>query len=222
MSQPTPSLATKRNSLRAPSRARLTKQPSALSLRSPPPSNRLSTTPTSSKFSTQARTTKNNNSKRLSTHSLRSLVRKKSTHSLAAKSIRDISPSPSISAPAPPRELLRLSEILDPEELIREHRSLSGTPAPGTPVSPNNPDGEFPGLQATESGGEARRLIIHSPSGARLDAEAFAQRKDRPLTLGERQQRIRDEMERQADDERREGLERAMRKQGKRACCRVM
>ncbi|KAL8895654.1 MAG: hypothetical protein Q9192_003511 [Flavoplaca navasiana] len=221
MSQDTLSFNPKRNSLRAPGRTRLIKQPSALSLRSPT-SNRLSTIPTSSKLSTPTFTTRRNNSKRLSTHSLRSLVRKKSTHSLAAKSTRGLSPSPSISAPAPPRELLRLSDILDPEELIREHRSLSGTPAPGTPNSPNNPDGEFPGLQATESGGEARRLIIHSPSGAKLDAEAFAQRKDRPLTLGERQERIRAEMKRQVDEGRREGLERAMRSHGRRGCCVVM
>ena len=73
-----------------------------------------------------------------------------------------------------------------------------------------------------ESGGESRRLIIHSPSGARLDAEAFAQRKDRPLTLGERQERIRAEMKRQVDEERREGLERVLRSQGKRRCCVVM
>ncbi|KAL8853928.1 MAG: hypothetical protein Q9221_001236 [Calogaya cf. arnoldii] len=221
MSQLTPSFSPKRNSFRAPGRTRLTKQPSALSLRSPP-SSRLSTTPTSAKYPSSAPPTKNNSSKRLSTHSLRSLVRKKSTHSLASKSNRGISPSPSpsISAPAPPRELLRLSEILDPEELIREHRSLSGTPAP--PNSPADPDGELFELQAMESGAEVRRLIIHSPSGARLDAEAFAQRKDRPLTVGERQNKIREEMRRQADEERREGLERAMRSHRTRGCCRVM
>lgn len=224
MSQPTPSLNPNRKSLRAPGgRARLIKkQSSALSLRTPTPPARFSTTPTS--------TSKTHTTKRLSTHSLRSLVRKKSAHSLASTRIRGLSPSPSpsISAPAPQRELLRLSDILDPEELIREQRSLSSTPAPpGTPSSPYNPDGgnddEFPTLlQATESGGEARRLIIHSPSGARLDAEAFAQRKDRPLTVGERQRRIREEMTRRVDDERRVGLERAMRKQGRMACCRVM
>ncbi|KAL8999844.1 MAG: hypothetical protein Q9169_001385 [Polycauliona sp. 2 TL-2023] len=224
MSQVTPSLSTKRNSLRAPGRARLIKQPSALSLRSPL-SSRLSTSLTSSKLSTHPApptATRSNNSNRLSTHSLRSLVRKKSTHSLASKSIRGLSPSPSISAPAPPRELLRLSDILDPEELIREHRSLSSTPAPGTPTSPNSPDGGFPGLQVSESSGETKRLIIHSPSGGRLDAEAFAQRKDRPLTLGERQDRIRAEMKRQADEERRAETRRMTRQEGRGACCPMM
>ncbi|KAI4112089.1 MAG: hypothetical protein LQ339_000097 [Xanthoria mediterranea] len=230
MSQPTPSLNPNRKSLRAPGRARLIKkQSSALSLRTPTPPTRFSTTPTATAAApTITSTSKTHTSKRLSTHSLRSLVRKKSTPSLASNRIRGLSPSPSISAPAPQRELLRLSDILDPEELIREQRCLSGTPAPpGTPLSPNNPDGgnddEFPTLlQATESGGEARRLIILSPSGARLDAEAFALRKDRPLTVGERQRRIREEMTRRVDDERRVGLERAMRKQGRMACCRVM
>ncbi|CAO1599226.1 hypothetical protein XANCAGTX0491_002963 [Xanthoria calcicola] len=224
MSQPTPSLNPNRKSLRAPGgRARLIKkQSSALSLRTPTPPARFSTTPTATAAAPTS-TSKTHTSKRLSTHSLRSLVHKKSTRSLASNRIRgpSPSPSPSISAPAPQRQVLRLSDILDPEELIREQRSLSSTPAPpGTPLSP---DDEFPTLlQATESGGEARRLVIHSPSGARLDAEAFALRKDRPLTVGERQRRIREEMTRQVDDERRVGLERAMRKQGRMACCRVM
>ncbi|KAI4222385.1 MAG: hypothetical protein L6R36_006187 [Xanthoria steineri] len=234
MSQPTPSLNPNRKSLRAPGgRARLIKkQSSALSLRTPTPPTRFSTTPTPTAAApTITSTRKTHTTKRLSTHSLRSLVRKKSTPSLASNGIRGISPSPSpspspsISAPAPQREVLRLSDILDPEELIREQRSLSSTPAPpGTPLSPDvGNDDDFPTLlQATESGGEARRLIILSPSGARLDAEAFARRKDRPLTVGERQRRIREEMTRRVDDERRVGLERAMRKEGRMACCRVM
>ncbi|KAL8768773.1 MAG: hypothetical protein Q9209_005061 [Squamulea sp. 1 TL-2023] len=230
MSQYTPSLIPKRNSLRAPDRARLTKRPSALSLRSAPISN-ISTPPSSSKLSTPSPATTtttttttaiNKATNRLSTHSLRSLVRKKSTHSLVSCRNRGISPSPSISAPTPPTKLLRLSEILDPEDMIREHRSLSGTPAPGTPLSPTHSDGDFPGLQPADSGGEAKRLIIHSPSGAKLDAEEFLKRKDRPLTLGERQQKIREETKKRADEARREGLERAMRKEGKRECCCVM
>ncbi|KAL8725611.1 MAG: hypothetical protein Q9166_007246 [cf. Caloplaca sp. 2 TL-2023] len=256
MSQLIPS---NRNFIRRPTRARLRKQPSALSLRSPSSSNNkipssanLPTPSTSTtKFSTgppssstltvtPASYTNNSNSNsrtnksnRRSTHSLRSLVPKKSSHSLSGKGKdgRGISPSQSISAPAPPPKLLRLSEILDPDDLIREHRSLSGTPAPGTPLTPHNPHDSFPGLQASSTaessaaasvaGGEGKRLIIHSPSGAKLDAEAFAKRPDRPLTLGERQQRIREETARLADERRRVELGRAMR-EGRRGCCLVM
>ncbi|KAL8811848.1 MAG: hypothetical protein Q9200_001463 [Gallowayella weberi] len=124
--------------------------------------------------------------------------------------------------------MLRLSDILDPEELIREHRSLASTP---TPITPNNPDGGFPSLQqsttsderAAGPGESTRKLIIHSPSGTGLDAEAFAKRPDRPLTLGERQKKIREEMKRREDEARRMGLQRAMRKESRgRCCCAVM
>ncbi|KAL8678114.1 MAG: hypothetical protein Q9186_005520 [Xanthomendoza sp. 1 TL-2023] len=205
--QPPYPIPKRRESIQRPARARLTKQPSALSLRSPSstkPSTPVSTKfsiptnpPSSSTHSTPGDITNKNttHSNRRSAHSLRSLIPKKSSHSLNAKvknHSRDPSPTPSISAPAPPRKLLRLSDILDPDELIREHRSLARTP---TPITPSNPDGGFPSLQQSNTaegaaigpGESTRKLIIHSPSGTGLDAEEFAKRPDRPLTLGERQ-----------------------------------
>ncbi|KAL8684215.1 MAG: hypothetical protein Q9218_008377, partial [Villophora microphyllina] len=75
----------------------------------------------------------------------------------------------------------------------------------------------------TTGGGEPGRkqFIIHSPSGNRLDAETFAQRPDRPLTLAERQQKIREETKRQNDAARRAALARVTRKKEKN-CCGVM
>ncbi|KAL8803008.1 MAG: hypothetical protein Q9182_003434 [Xanthomendoza sp. 2 TL-2023] len=245
--QPPYPIPKRRDSIQRPARARLTKKPSALSLSSPSSTKLLSTptTATSSKFSLSTdsptspktftptdRTNKNtSNSNRRSIHSLRSLVPKKSSHSLNIKvqnNIRDPSPSPSISTPAPPRQLLRLSDILDPEQLIRENHSLASTP---TPITPNNPDGGFPSLQPSTTaeetvigpGESTRKLIIHSPSGTGLDVEAFAKRPDRPLTLGERQAKIREEIKRREEEARRMGLQRAMRQESRgRCCCSVM
>lgn len=98
---------------------------------------------------------------------------------------------------------MRLSELLDPEDLIREQRG----------------EGAFPA--SASGGGGGRRLIVQSPSGNHLDAEAFARRPDRPLTVAERQQRIREETVRKQGEARRQELRRVTAKKEK-GCCGVM
>lgn len=178
------------SNLRAP--AKLHKNPSSSTLRPLTHSNNTSTT--STKLSSL--------SKRASTASIRTLIRKKSTHSIAPDKL---SPSPSISAPAPPRKLLRLSELLDPEDLMRAEQRY------GTPGQESS-DGD-----AATAPSSSKRLIVHSPSGKQLDVETFARRPDRPLTVGERQERIRAETARLSEQARRERLAEATRK--KERCC---
>ncbi|KAL8919574.1 MAG: hypothetical protein Q9208_006691 [Pyrenodesmia sp. 3 TL-2023] len=112
------------------------------------------------------------------------------------------SPTPSISAPAPPTKLLRLSELLDPADLLRSEQA--GDIGEGRVIT-----------------GEGRRVMVQSPSGQQLDAEAYARRPDRPLTVQERQARIREETIRKGEEARRAELRRVTAKK-ERGCCGVM
>ena len=103
-----------------------------------------------------------------------------------------ISPCPSISAPAPRCRLLHFSELLDPEELIREDSIRAKTPVP-VPTSDKSSGAQSP-KRCKQAVMEVKRLIVHSPSGNALDPQTFAKRPDRPLTIAERQQRIREEI----------------------------
>lgn len=121
-----------------------------------------------------------------------------------------LSRAPSIPLPAPPPKLHRLSELLDPAEQqqLRDPR----TPSCG-------------------ERGEGRGTRRQSPSGGnRLHVEAsFAKR---PLTVGERQQRIREETVRKGEEASRERLRVARREGGRErelregeqgwVCCGVM
>ncbi|KAL8717782.1 MAG: hypothetical protein Q9181_008284 [Wetmoreana brouardii] len=198
MSQPFPHLVTARDR----PKAKLSKQPSTISLRRLQP-------------------VANPNpkiSKRASAASIRTLIPKKSSQSLKPT----LSPSPSISAPAPPQKLLRLSELLDPDDLIRAEGASSVSATAGqqqsTAPSAGTKDGD-PSSTTTPQG--PKRVIVHSPSGNRLDAQTFAKRPDRPLTVAERQQKIREETKRQTDEARRAALARATAKK-ERGCCIVM
>ncbi|KAL8698043.1 MAG: hypothetical protein Q9201_006790 [Fulgogasparrea decipioides] len=198
MSQPLPHFVTARDR----PKAKLSKQPSAISLRRLQP----------------AANPNPKISKRASTASIRTLIPKKSSHSLKPS----LSPSPSISAPAPPQKLLRLSELLDPDDLIRAE-DASSAPATTSQQQSTTPGAgakdRAPSSTTTPQG--QKRVIVHSPSGNRLDAQTFAQRPDRPLTLAERQQKIREETKRQTDEARRAALARATAKK-ERGCCVVM
>ncbi|KAL9016574.1 MAG: hypothetical protein Q9185_006076 [Variospora sp. 1 TL-2023] len=169
---------------------KLQKQPSASTLHpssptthpQPPSPSTTSLTPLTKQQQTP--------SNRASSASLRTLP---PTHSAPASV--PSSRAPSISPPAPPPKLLRLSELLDPDELIREEQQQQEW---GTRTS----DVRAPAAAAAAS----RRPMVQSPSGNQLDAETFARRPDRPLTVGERQTRIREETVRKGDEARRERL----------------
>ncbi|KAF6222067.1 hypothetical protein HO133_001153 [Letharia lupina] len=83
-----------------------------------------------------------------------------------------------ISIPAIPRQLTRISEILDPRDILREQTYLdspSRIRSSSQPLtSPNAPKGG----------------IVHSPSGNALGAEEFIAHPSRPLAMWERQERV--------------------------------
>lgn len=87
-------------------------------------------------------------------------------------------PLSNITNPAEPRQLTRISEILDPRDVIREQTYLESPSRTRSSshqlISPNAP-----------SGG-----IVHSPSGNALGAEEFIAHPSRPLAMWERQERV--------------------------------
>lgn len=99
---------------------------------------------------------------------------------------------------------------------MRAEQRYATAATPGTPGQESDAEGGSPPTASS-----TRRLIVHSPSGNQLDVETFARRPDRPLTLGERQERIKAETMRLSDQARREHLARATRKK-ERCCCAVM
>ena len=129
------------------------------------------------------------------------------------------SPIDEISPPAPPVKLHRLSDIIDPLDIL--------------------PDA-YPPFDALLKPGERKfsgKGIVHSPSGNALAPDKFIAHPDRPLAMWERQQRIiantkelieRYDMESRAatlrklaseEDEESDGKEKA--NAGKRRCCRL-
>ncbi len=87
-------------------------------------------------------------------------------------------PLSDITTPAAPRQLTRISEILDPRDIIREQTYLdspSRTRSSSQPLIP---------LNAAKAG------IVHSPSGNALGAEEFIAHPSRPLAMWERQERV--------------------------------
>ena len=86
-------------------------------------------------------------------------------------------PLSDITTPAAPRQLTRISEILDPRDILRQESYLespSRTRATQSLTLSN----------ATKSG------IVHSPSGNALGAEEFIAHPSRPLAMWERQERV--------------------------------
>ncbi|KAL8788037.1 MAG: hypothetical protein Q9195_007503 [Heterodermia aff. obscurata] len=128
-------------------------------------------------------------------------------------------PSPveeEITTPAPARHIHHLSELIDLDELFPPKPSPTPYPSPSPFCNHNNNSFSDPNTKA-----HAGRTLIQSPSGQQLDAWQYLSRKDRPLTVQERRERIQERMEREERERRREVL-RGLREGGRRGrgwCC---
>ena len=80
-----------------------------------------------------------------------------------------------ITPPAPARVLNRLSEIIDPRELIQDELYL---------LTPTRHRSSSQAIPFTFRG------LVQSPSGNELGAEEFIMHPDRPLAMWERQERV--------------------------------
>ncbi len=87
-------------------------------------------------------------------------------------------PLSDITTPAVPRQLTRISEILDPRDIIREQTYLE------SPSRTRSSSQSLTSLNAPKGG------IVHSPSGNALGAEEFIAHPSRPLAMWERQERV--------------------------------
>lgn len=96
-----------------------------------------------------------------------------------------------ITPPAAPRELTRLSEILDPREVLNDEIYNVTPSRPRASRGPHT-DAKSPGLQPLirPSLSRAPTSIVHSPSGNALGAEEFVRHPNRPLAMWERQERV--------------------------------
>lgn len=90
--------------------------------------------------------------------------------------------SHSIAYPAAPRTLTRLSELIDPYELLNAEITTT------TSTSPVN--SSEASQQAPSPTNSTKRVMIQSPSGNMLSASEFLERPDRKLTLAERKKAI--------------------------------
>ena len=91
------------------------------------------------------------------------------------------SPGSDITSPSTPKELTRISEILDPRELLQD-QIYNVTPSrPRQKALPQSPD------TPTE---KKKTGLVHSPSGNMLEPEEFIAHPNRPLAMWERQQRV--------------------------------
>ena len=80
-----------------------------------------------------------------------------------------------ITPPAPPRVLNRLSEIIDPRDLIQDELYL---------MTPTRHGSSSQAMPYTFRG------LVQSPSGNELGAEEFIAHPNRPLAMWERQERV--------------------------------
>ena len=87
-------------------------------------------------------------------------------------------PLSDITSPAEPRQLTRISEILDPRDIIREQTYLD------SPSRTRSSSQQLISLDATNG------TMVHSPSGNALGAEEFIAHPSRPLAMWERQERV--------------------------------
>ncbi|MCJ1453728.1 hypothetical protein MMC28_004076 [Mycoblastus sanguinarius] len=89
------------------------------------------------------------------------------------------SPDSAITTPVPGRTLNRISEIIDPRDILNDDDHML---SPSTDAgSPNKP------LTTPKT---PRAGIVHSPSGNALDAREFIEHPRRPLAMWERQERV--------------------------------
>lgn len=122
-----------------------------------------------------------------------------------------------ITPPAPPPRLIRLSEIIDPREVLQAEYEAKLEELPTIPRRASQP------LSTPRT---PSRGLVQSPSGNVLGAEEFISHPDRPLALWERQERVvqatRKELERHEAETRAEVMSRiSMRSvaKKKRGCC---
>ena len=126
-------------------------------------------------------------------------VSSSSTHSLLATSVRTVSTgystaptsptSPTspielktgITTPAPPRQIIRLSEIIDPRDILQAEAEAKLEETPKRPRRASQP---------LFTPRVSSRGIVQSPSGNTLGAEEFIAHPDRPLAIWERQERV--------------------------------
>ena len=87
-------------------------------------------------------------------------------------------PLSDITVPAAPRQLTRISEILDPRDILREQTYLH------SPSRTRSSSQALTSLNAPKGG------MVHSPSGNALGAEEFIAHPSRPLAMWERQERV--------------------------------
>ena len=106
-----------------------------------------------------------------------------------------------ITQPLPPQQLNRISALVDPRDLIGF--------LPEERLSPYTYH-VFPHNSATGQG-QRRARMVESPSGRLLDHQAFLLHPDRPLTIRERQEAIRLNLERADAAEKAQKLERSLR-----------
>lgn len=96
-----------------------------------------------------------------------------------------------ITPPAAPRELTRISDIIDPRELLDDEIHNVTPSRPGATPRPL-PGAKSPGLHPPISPSLPRTpiSIVHSPSGNALGPEEFIKHPNRPLAIWERQERV--------------------------------
>lgn len=87
-------------------------------------------------------------------------------------------PLSDITTPTVPRQLTRISEILDPRDVLREQTYL------------DSPSRTRSSSQALTLLNPPKAGIVHSPSGNALGAEEFIAHPGRPLAMWERQERV--------------------------------
>ena len=100
------------------------------------------------------------------------------TSPVPSSPLSPITPQSNITKPAAPRAITRISEIIDPRDLLREEVYLASqtrTRSSSQPFTSSN---------------SARSGIVHSPSGNILSTEEFIMHPNRPLALWERQERV--------------------------------
>ena len=89
-----------------------------------------------------------------------------------------------ITTPAPPSHINRMSEIIDPAELI-------GIPGPfGDPDDETLPPTPITANRSSRAPSNPEHKILISPSGNKLNAEEYLNHPDRPLTIEERKAAI--------------------------------
>lgn len=100
----------------------------------------------------------------------------------------------SITSPAPPREITRMSDIIDPRDLL-DDESFNATPTKlrGAASSQHMASPESPGVQSSiyPDSPKTPTRIIHSPSGNVLNTQEFLKHPNRPLAMWERQEMVR-------------------------------